>query len=149
VAEALYPTWGNVGISEADLQSQEVEYKKDFLFDFETGDFVVDGQKNVAIAVERSAWVQWCLKQCQIERFALLAYNTDAGIETALVDEQDTRKGKESVLERTLTEALMIDKRTASVSGFSFDWGADFVNVQMTVTPTTGVPVQISTAITN
>lgn len=140
-----YATWDVPTFAEEETSSQNlIEFKSDFLFNFETGDFELDGAKKVIIADGETAWKQWCIKQCQIERFALLAYDKNAGIETNLIQEQVSRKQQEAMIERTLTEALMSDARTSSVYGFAFQWDSDNVYVSMVIVSSQSTKLDVS-----
>ena len=90
-----------------------------------------------------TAWVQWCLKMCLTERFAFLSYSSAIGVETEEARKQPTRQATESVLERTITEALLADSRTEAVRGFSFQWAGDGVYVTFSAYPKIGAPVDL------
>ncbi|WHH58317.1 DUF2634 domain-containing protein [Petroclostridium sp. X23] len=124
------------------------KFKRSYYFDYETGDFAKDGGNRVRQADGHTAWAQWCLKIVQIERYACLAYSSDIGIEMEEVRKQPTRKAAEAVLERTITEALLVHPMTESVRGFSFQWDGDNLGTEFTVYPKEGVAITINTSVT-
>ncbi len=103
----------------------ERKYRRSVSFDFETGDFVRDGSGNMVEADGREAYMQWCLKVCDTERFTCLSYSTDIGPEMIDALAQPSREAVESAIERTITEALMVNPKTEYVRGFTFRWEAD------------------------
>ena len=94
--------------STGDSSGEEYDtgYKRSMEWDQETGDFVRDSTGRIAEADGYGAFAIWCYKMVQTERGSHMAY-----METV-----------ESMLQRTYTEALMVNPRTESVSGFEFIW---------------------------
>lgn len=123
--------------------TQTPVFKPDFLFDFETGDFVLDGAKRVQIADGYTAWRQWCIKQMYIVKYALLGYSNDVGIDYELFRAQISREAQEVVLSMSITDALKIDPRTQDLSNFSFEWEGDSVWVSFEVTATDGTNITL------
>ena len=134
----LYPSFEMPEIVEQQQAQPEPEYPKSYLFDFEKGDFVLDGAGRIVIADGYTAWVQWCVKTVMTERFACLAYSGNYGVEIDKALKQPTRAAVETEVERTITEALIIDPRTEMVKDFSFRWYADELYVTFTVVPVIG-----------
>jgi hypothetical protein len=124
MAEELFPTFEMPEIDE-DTDEAEEKYKQSVYFDFETGDFKIDGSHNMVIADGREAYRQWCLKTIMTERYDHLAYNEDHGteIDDAMREEDDD--AAETVIERTITEALMENEHTENVQDFLFTRAAD------------------------
>ncbi|WP_213997065.1 DUF2634 domain-containing protein [Tepidanaerobacter syntrophicus] len=133
----LYPTFEMPELVEQQLET-EPKYPKSYLFDFEKGDFVRDGAGKILVADGHTAWVQLCTKTLLTERFAYLSYSSDYGVEIEKVMKEKSRKTIETEIERTITEALLADPRTESVSDFSFEWSGDSLLVSMTATPVIG-----------
>lgn len=106
-----------------------------FYFDFEKGDFRIDGAGKSVDATPVEAWVQWCIKAINTERYRFRAYSAQYGAEWAQVDNYDSQKAKESWIERTITETLLADplKRTAYVKSFSYVWESDSIGVGFTI----------------
>ena len=138
MANQLYPVLDIATVDTLPATLIVVDFPQDFLFDFDTGEFVTDGRNAVVMADGWTAWTQWCMKQCQMQRFSLLAYNTDVGVEYDLVNSQNTNAEKTSMLQQSISDALLIDKRTLSVSDFVATWDSDSVYVSLTITPVQG-----------
>ncbi len=96
---------------------------KDLLFDFARGDFVLDGSGRLQRADAHASWQQWCLKTLLTKRSTCLAYGQAIGIDDVL-HEKDP-KVVESLLTRTITQALLANPRTEAVGGFAFAWQGD------------------------
>ena len=139
----LYPVFDMPEIAEQRQTQLEPEYPESYLFDFEKGDFVLDGAGRIAIADGHTAWVQWCIKAVLTERFAYLAYSGNYGVEIDEALKQPTRALVEMEIERTITEALLADPRTELVRDFSFKWRADELYVSFTIVPVIGGPARI------
>ena len=139
----LYPTFEPPTIVEQQQPQLAPEYPKSYLFDFEKGDFVLDGAGRIIIADGYTAWTQWCVKTILTERFACLAYSWNYGVEVEQARKQPDRALAEMEIERTITEALMADPRTELVRDFSFKWRADELYVSFTIVPVIGEPARI------
>ena len=139
----LYPTFEPPTIVEQEQPQLAPEYPKSYLFDFEKGDFVLDGAGRIVIADGHRAWVQWCVKTVLTERFAYLAYSGNYGVEVEQARKQSDRTLVEMEIERTITEALLVDPRTELVRDFAFRWYADELYVTFTVVPVIGNAARI------
>lgn len=138
----LFPTFDMPDIVVPEDASSP-SYGTSFLFDFSTGDFVRDGAGRVITAEPYQAWSQWCAKAAITERSAYLVYTNQFGTEVDEATKQPTRQAVESELERTITEALMVDPRTASVTQFVFTWSGEECDVSFVATPTVGTPQKV------
>jgi len=138
----LFPTFEMPDLVEQEIESTP-NYGKSWLFDFEKGDFVLDGAGRVVEADEHTAWVQWCIKTVLTERFAFLIYSTDYGTEIEQALSQKTKKTTEAELERVISEALLADPRTERVTDFTFEWEGDAVKVAFTAVPVIGPPERV------
>ena len=136
----LYPTFEPPTIVEQEQPQLAPEYPKSYLFDFEKGDFVLDGAGRIVIADGHRAWAQWCVKTVLTERFAYLAYSQNYGTEIETALKQPSRQAVEAELERTITEALLMDPRTEMVRDFRFTWEGDQLRVAFTAVPAVGDP---------
>lgn len=139
----LYPAFEMPEIVEQQQKKPVPEYPESYRFDFEKGDFARDGAGRIAIADGHTAWVQWCIKTVLTERFACLAYSWDYGTEVEKALKKPTRAMIEAEIERTITEALIVDPRTEMVKDFSFRWYADELYVTFTVVPVIGNAARI------
>lgn len=129
----LYPTFEMPEAAADDAAKRT--YKPSLFFDFEAGDFRLDSKHTPVLASGKEAFCQWCVKQCLTERYTRLAYSGKVGVEfeKAIRGEVD-RAAVESHLERTITEALLVNPATEYVKDFSFSWpGGDHVAVTFLV----------------
>ncbi|MBC3798017.1 DUF2634 domain-containing protein [Acetobacterium tundrae] len=98
-----------------------------YYFDFEKGDFRIDGAGKSVMASPVETWIHWCIKAVNTERYNCRAYSKNYGAEWSQLDGYDSQKAKESWIERTITETLLADplKRTSFVKNFVYDWDTD------------------------
>ena len=120
----LFPVF-EVPEIETPTQAEKRKYKPSVYFDFEAGDFRLDGAYRMTASTGKEAFMQWCRKVVMTERDAFLAYSTDIGIEGEAALAESNRDAVESALEKTITEALMVNVHTEYVRGFEFTWEAD------------------------
>lgn len=139
----LYPVFEVPELVEQQQTEPAPKYGKSWLFDFEKGDFVVDGAGRIVIAEGYTAWVQWCVKTVLTQRFAHVIYSFDYGTELEEALKQPSRKAVEAELERAITEALLADPRTEMVRDFTFEWEGDIVKVSFTAVPVIGEPARL------
>lgn len=123
MANQLFPVFDVPEVS-TPAAASERKYKPSVYFDYDLGDFRRDSSGNMVEASGHDAYIQWCLKTCMTERFTRLAYSADIGTELIDALDQDTREAVESAVERTITEALMVNPRTEYVRAFTFTWEA-------------------------
>jgi len=132
----LYPTFEAPEVVEQ--KQPGIKYGKSWCFDFQKGDFALDGGGKIRLLDGHRAWVQWCIKTVLTQRYSCLIYGKEYGIETDEVSRQPTRAVTESEVARTITEALLVDPRTEAVRDFEFKWNGDELYVSFTVVPTIG-----------
>lgn len=131
MAESLFPVFDM-----PDLQEEEepvVRYQPSVFFDFEKGDFALDGAHRMAKADGKDAFMQWCLKVVETEREACLAYSEDIGTEIEELPGSGSWEEIENEIEETITDALMVHKCTEHVSDFQFEHTADSIVVSFVV----------------
>ena len=134
-------------------QNAPVGYKKSINFDDETGDLVRNGKNQIETSSSIDAWIQWCINCLQTDRYSLVSYSTDFGIDKQAVFEMYDIEGKamaEVLMEKEITEALLADdyKRTRYVKNFVFDWvGPDTVEIRFTVVGIDNAEIDIQTTI--
>lgn len=143
----LFPKFDMPDLVEA-VEDTSIAYPKSWLFDFDTGDFVLDGAGNVVEADGLTAWVQWCVKAVLTQRLAFVVYNWDYGVDIENVMKQPTRAVIEAELEKEITEALMTDPRTAEVKNFAFEWSGDELHVNFDIVSVAGFTTQLNVALT-
>lgn len=139
----LYPAFDMPELIEQHQTEPVPQYGRSWLFDFEKGDFVVDGAGKIVLVDGHTAWAQWCIKTVLTERFAYLVYSHNYGTEIKSALRQPSRQAVESELERVITEALLADPRTQMVKDFVFEWEGDSVKVRFTAVPVIGEPAQL------
>lgn len=124
MAGALFPIFEVPEILEENSE-YDSQYKRSMKWDAERGDFVRNGINKIAECSGEEAFMIWCYKIAQTERYTCLAYPSEIGVEMEAAMEDDDEKTVESMVERTITDALMINPRTESVKNFTFTWNGD------------------------
>lgn len=132
IKETLFPVFDVPDIT-TQTQTKTRRYKPSVYFDFEKGDFRQDGAYRLTVSTGKEAYIQWCRKTVMTERDAFLAYSDDIGVEAEEALAQDDHAAVESALEKTITEALMVNTHTEYVRGFAFEWAADEMRMTFTV----------------
>ena len=132
MAKQLFPVVSIPSLSRP-KQDNDIRYKRGPAWDIEAGDFVRDGAGKILTATGRDAYMTWCVKTSQTERFAKLAYPASIGAELEAAKQEKSRAATELALERTIREAVMVNPRTEYVRDFVFRWEGDHVHVTFTV----------------
>lgn len=115
----------------------KASFGKSWRFDFENGEFVLTSAGKVAETSDVEAWLEWCKKALITARYRYLVYSRSYGQEfDDLISRHLSRSANESEIKRIVTEALMVDPRTASVNNFAFTWEGDTVYFTCNVTNT-------------
>lgn len=114
-------------------QDKNRRYKRSVFFDFDTGDFRTDAARRITEATGYEAYMQWCQKVVMTERDTCLSYSTSIGIEGEYALSLAQHDAVESALEKTITEALMVNVHTEYVRDFLFSWSADEIRITFTV----------------
>lgn len=111
----------------------DTEYKRSAKWDPVAGDFVRDGANRMVECDGREAFAVWCFKIAQTERYRCLAYPDSIGTEMERALDNDDEKTVESMVQRTITEALMVNPRTEDVFDFEFSWNGDSMHCKFRV----------------
>lgn len=111
----------------------DTQYRRSVKWNPETGDFVRDGANRMAECDGKEAFAIWCFKIAQTERYRCLAYPDSIGTEMERAMDNDDEKTVESMVERTVTEALMVNPRTEDVRDFEFSWDGDHMHCRFKV----------------
>nr|WP_255570537.1 DUF2634 domain-containing protein [Cohnella sp. CFH 77786] len=120
---------------QAAAAGSSVTFGRSWRFDYEAGEFVLTPTGKIAVAEDTEAWLEWCRKALQTERYRYLIYSRDHGQEfDGLIGSGLSRSALESEIRRITTETLMNDPRTAGVEGFVFRWEADQCYFSCTIT---------------
>lgn len=124
MSESLFPV---VEIPEfvPEAGGYDVRYRRSAKWDTAAGDFVRDGANQMAACDGKEAFAVWCFKIAQTERYRCLAYPDSIGTEMERAMDNDDEKTVESMVQRTITEALMVNPRTEDVWDFIFTWEGD------------------------
>lgn len=132
---SIYPVLKLPSLTTPGLTAEQKTYKRSLKFDYTTGDFVRDGANRLVLATGHEAFLQWCLKQCITERNTKLAYSSKIGVEIESAAKKETSIiAVESIIQRTITEALMVNPATEYVRNFDFSWdGSDSLKVSFLV----------------
>lgn len=124
-----------VNVPEFKQQTYEYdrEYKRTAKWDAQKGDFVLDGTNKIVECSGEEGFVIWCYKVAQTERYSCLAYTNAIGVELEKAMNAGDRKVVESMVQRTLTDALKVNPRTENILNFEFTWNADVLHCTFTV----------------
>lgn len=145
---ALYPTFQVDGQQDAAAEQGPL-FKTGYRVDQKTGDIVIDSAGKAIPTDGTETWQQWCARQIQTERYAFAGYSTDIGVEIEAAMNQPTREAQESMIERTVTEAVLADKqrRASRITNFQFVWSGDSCVTSFTVVGNDGSEVNVSAKI--
>lgn len=132
MAESLLPA---VDVPEfaTEVTEYDVSYKRSMRWDPVLGDFVRDGAQKVEEADGYEAFSIWCYKAAMTERYRCLAYPDSIGTEMEKIFLESDIKTVESMIERTITDALRVNPRTEYVRDFTFTPNGDGISVTFTV----------------
>ncbi len=132
MAETIFPI---VQVPEFALEGTkyDTEYKRSVKWDSEAGDFVLDGANRMVECDGREAFSTWCFKIAQTERYRCLAYPGSIGTEMERAMDNDDEKTVESMVQRTITDALMVNPRAEDVLDFEFSWEGDNMHCKFKV----------------
>ena len=125
MAEELFPVVDDLPEFIEESSEYDEEYRRSIKWDIELGDFVRNGANQMVEADGREAWATWCFKTTLTDRFANEAYTDSIGQELEAALKETDREIAESMIKRTLTDALMVNPRTDQVTDFTFTWDAD------------------------
>ena len=152
MANNLFPTDIDIEMSIEDIEDDTkfIGYKPAPYFDFENGDFLLNGSGQILTADEVEAYVQWCNNVVFTDRYNHRAYSDDIGIDYSEIFAAETREEAEAILESEITEALSCDpyKRTKFVQSIEIEWiGPDEIVVDVSVIALDNQLVTFSTVI--
>lgn len=133
MANRLFPVFDIPDLDE-DNANQAEEMKAGPLFDYELGDFVLDGQNRVVYVDGKDNYMLWCLKTLNTQLGACASYS-GYGIDIEGATDQPTREAVQSAMQRTITEALMENDATERVHMFTFDWEASELYISFVIEP--------------
>lgn len=131
-------------------QNEQTGYAPGLQFDYENGDFQLDGKHQIQDISGVTSWEDWCRTCLTTERYEHLAYSSDFGIETKEAFSADSHEKAEALLTRQISEALAADPygRTEYVEDIQFHWTApDSVQVIVVVHGINGITADITAKI--
>lgn len=134
MANTLYPVFDIPDIDESEADQEEEVLKAGPLFDFEIGDFALDGQNRVVFVDGQDLFMLWVVKALQTQLGAYRSYY-GFGIDQEEAQDQPDREAVESALERTIVEALKQNPQTEEVDNFIFSWEGSILYATFIVTP--------------
>lgn len=132
MSEALFPVFEVPDVIERSSEYDR-QYKRSVKWDTEKGDFARDGAGRMVECDGREAFMIWCFKIAQTERYTCLAYPSAIGVEMEAATADDDEKTVESMVQRTITDALMVNPRTEFVRDFVFSWNGDEMHCSFNV----------------
>ena len=135
MAEYLFPTYPVPDISETTATyTQKTIYGP--YFDISLMDIARQNFGKIKLATEQELLMMWCVKAIATERYSLMAYTDNYGVELESAMQIVDKKARESAIEKTITETLMADplQRIYAVRDFIFTRNApDSTIVEFTV----------------
>jgi hypothetical protein len=138
-------------VTAAEIPSGTVGYRNGVAFDYNTGDFVRDGQNRILDSDGIESWESWCINCLLTQRNMHLAYNSDFGIDVQSAMQAPTHQEAESILTREIAEAIMADPygRTEYIEDLNFTWTApNAVLVNLTIHGITDVTIDVTAYLT-
>lgn len=128
----LFPT---IDVPDLVSEVEEVEERGSISvqWDVSKGDFATDGANRLLECDEQEAFKTWCYKIAMTERYACLSYPDTIGVEMEEALEEPSNDAVESAIERTITEALMVNPRTEYVRDFEIRWDGSNVFCSFTI----------------
>lgn len=109
------------------------EYRYTVAWDIERGDFTLDEKNKMQICNGVEGYRIWCYKMALTQRYACRSYPGEIGSELEEALSETDEEAVQSALERTITEALMVNPRTEYVRDFNFTWNGDIVKCSFIV----------------
>ena len=132
MADNLFPT-AEIPEFTPESDNYDTTYRPSLKWDLATGDFVRTPSNKIPQSEGTEAYKVWCVKAVYTERYACLAYSDEMGTEMDDAVSYDDENAVELAIQRTITEALMVNPRTVSVEDFKFTWNCGHVRVSFTV----------------
>lgn len=129
MAEITVRTYNVPSVTE-NSDRYDTEYRRSPKWNPDTGDFERDARYSVQEADGHDGYKTWCSKMTMTERFECLGYRGVIGDQLGVELEKAMKYSNdhatvESMMRRTITEAIMTNPRTISVGDFEFEWSED------------------------
>lgn len=136
----LYPAFAIPNVSGAEDTSAATVIKAGPLFDYELGDFALDGQNRVVMVDGSDEYTLWVVKALSTQLEACASY-PGFGLDAEYAMDQPNREAVQSAIERAITEALSEHPATERVYNFSYDWEGSDLAVRFTVKMRNDLPI--------
>lgn len=133
IHNGLFPVIDVPDETDDEEEEYDIEYRRSMKWDYRKGDFVRNGSNQVDEADGYEAYALWCYKIAQTERDSCIAYSDEIGSELEEALSLDNTSVTESMIERTITEAINTNPRTEYVRDFEFTWNGDTMHVNFRV----------------
>lgn len=118
--------------------SDDLPVFKEYAWDFETDNFIFDGNGQHVIVERDEALKVWIYKALKTERFDYMAYSWQYGIELKpFIGKVMGVQERFSELKRVVTECLMVNPYIESIDSFEFSQLNNGETVQLTINLTT------------
>lgn len=125
-------------------EERDNQYRPTVAWDVEKGDFILNGKGKMELCSGIEGYKVWCCKMALTQRYACLAYPEEIGTELEEALDEPEEKAVQSAIERTITEALMVNPRTEYVRDFQFTWEGDNISCSFIVKGVENEEFQIS-----
>jgi hypothetical protein len=123
-----------------------VKFPQGWLWDFNLGDFVRDGNGKIMRCDGYTAWAQDMIKAVLTRRGTFLAYPRSYGCALDQISRQTTHTQAQSFFYNEISAAVQADPRTGSISNLNYQWNGDEFYISLTLNSVIGpsVPISIS-----
>lgn len=125
-------------------EERDNQYRPTVAWDVEKGDFILNGKGKMELCSGIEGYKVWCCKMALTQRYACLAYPEEIGTELEEALDEPEEKAVQSAIERTITEALMVNPRTEYVRDFQFTWEGDDISCSFIVKGVENEEFQVS-----
>lgn len=134
MAEQLFPAFEIPTIARQEEDDLEQYFYPGPLFDFNSGDFVLDGAHQFTMVDGLDEYAIWCLKTLKTQLGACASY-PEYGIDIDGALSEASHEAICSAFERTITEGLLRNPRTERVYDFDFRWNGEELAIIFIVKP--------------
>lgn len=136
MADELFPVFD---IPIRDDEDEDGVYPEEYfwpgpMFDFEKGDFSMNGANQVIIADGNDEYMLWCMKCIRTQIGSCLCY-PEFGIDLDGSLQETSHEAIEAALQKTITDGLMRNPRTDRIHDFKITFNGDTIDVFFIVEP--------------
>ena len=132
---SLLPDWLATDTLMADDDDDErIPEGKSYKYDYKNKAVEITNSGRSVINTKEESYLWWCYKCLMEERYEHPFYSTDFGVEIMDILAADyPRLITESEIQRTIDEALIIDRRTVKTYDYRFEWTIDVLWISFVV----------------